>query len=290
MKYTMEAMPRELMDVDFGDQIIVKFSDSDQKVLIRDEFCSNPKCDCTEGVLRFFELSLSGHVLNEMFQIKIDVKTWEIKETIISNILINAEEMIEEFIDGLDGVKDTLLKHYKRSKGLNTDNAMDFMTKDIEDMILEGLVLGYEEIFGIEEMISFSMDSVETWTIDDQYCSNPKCLCNEGVLTFFKVNRDKYEQEPAFSVRMNIKNYAYDVEYNEVGTEKITEVMDHLKAHEPELLKTIYNRYHDVKEVSKAVIKKHRNNQMQAQTKIKVGRNDPCPCGSNKKYKKCCGK
>ena len=26
------------------------------------------------------------------------------------------------------------------------------------------------------------------------------------------------------------------------------------------------------------------------QTKMKVGRNDPCPCGSGKKYKKCCGK
>ena len=25
------------------------------------------------------------------------------------------------------------------------------------------------------------------------------------------------------------------------------------------------------------------------QTEIKVGRNDPCPCGSGKKYKKCCG-
>ena len=24
-------------------------------------------------------------------------------------------------------------------------------------------------------------------------------------------------------------------------------------------------------------------------TKQKVGRNDPCPCGSGKKYKKCCG-
>lgn len=22
----------------------------------------------------------------------------------------------------------------------------------------------------------------------------------------------------------------------------------------------------------------------------KVGRNDPCPCGSNRKYKKCCGR
>jgi uncharacterized protein YecA (UPF0149 family) len=25
-------------------------------------------------------------------------------------------------------------------------------------------------------------------------------------------------------------------------------------------------------------------------TRMKVGRNDPCPCGSGKKYKKCCGK
>ena len=24
--------------------------------------------------------------------------------------------------------------------------------------------------------------------------------------------------------------------------------------------------------------------------KQKIGRNDPCPCGSGKKYKKCCGK
>jgi uncharacterized protein YecA (UPF0149 family) len=25
-------------------------------------------------------------------------------------------------------------------------------------------------------------------------------------------------------------------------------------------------------------------------SKEKIGRNDPCPCGSGKKYKKCCGK
>ena len=25
-------------------------------------------------------------------------------------------------------------------------------------------------------------------------------------------------------------------------------------------------------------------------TEKKIGRNDPCPCGSGKKYKKCCGK
>ena len=25
-----------------------------------------------------------------------------------------------------------------------------------------------------------------------------------------------------------------------------------------------------------------------AASKLKIGRNDPCPCGSGKKYKKCC--
>ena len=28
----------------------------------------------------------------------------------------------------------------------------------------------------------------------------------------------------------------------------------------------------------------------QAKTARAVGRNDPCPCGSGRKYKKCCGK
>lgn len=31
------------------------------------------------------------------------------------------------------------------------------------------------------------------------------------------------------------------------------------------------------------------NEPYQRETK-KIGRNDPCPCGSGKKYKKCCGR
>ncbi|MBO5386425.1 SEC-C domain-containing protein [bacterium] len=30
-------------------------------------------------------------------------------------------------------------------------------------------------------------------------------------------------------------------------------------------------------------------NKPQIDTTQKIGRNDPCPCGSGKKYKKCCG-
>ena len=32
------------------------------------------------------------------------------------------------------------------------------------------------------------------------------------------------------------------------------------------------------------------NTPMRKSSKEKVGRNDPCPCGSGKKYKNCCGR
>jgi len=37
-------------------------------------------------------------------------------------------------------------------------------------------------------------------------------------------------------------------------------------------------------------IRKEHNRSKQVINDSKVGRNDPCPCGSGKKYKKCCGK
>ena len=35
---------------------------------------------------------------------------------------------------------------------------------------------------------------------------------------------------------------------------------------------------------------KKNNNSPYIRSGKKVGRNDPCPCGSGKKYKQCCGK
>lgn len=43
------------------------------------------------------------------------------------------------------------------------------------------------------------------------------------------------------------------------------------------------------KEHRKEVIKAHKKSKTIVK-EPKIGRNDPCPCGSGKKYKKCCGK
>ncbi len=43
-------------------------------------------------------------------------------------------------------------------------------------------------------------------------------------------------------------------------------------------------------ECRKRITKEYRSSKQYRNTGVKIGPNDPCPCGSGKKYKKCCGK
>jgi uncharacterized protein YecA (UPF0149 family) len=42
--------------------------------------------------------------------------------------------------------------------------------------------------------------------------------------------------------------------------------------------------------LSEAAEKFGKSPEEEAESSVKIGRNDPCPCGSGLKYKKCCGK
>ncbi|MGK5092115.1 SEC-C metal-binding domain-containing protein, partial [Deltaproteobacteria bacterium TL4] len=60
----------------------------------------------------------------------------------------------------------------------------------------------------------------------------------------------------------------------------------------PEIIEMPQSRYDQIKEVGERNLKRHQNT-IQDTSQIllpEVGRNELCPCGSGKKYKKCCGK
>ena len=60
------------------------------------------------------------------------------------------------------------------------------------------------------------------------------------------------------------------------------------KSHSRSYMKLIPKKKTKTREATKAIPRKKAAKQ--APVEVKVGRNDPCPCGSGKKYKKCCGK
>jgi len=57
----------------------------------------------------------------------------------------------------------------------------------------------------------------------------------------------------------------------------------------PEIYRKLKTRHHKLKTLY-TICKKGNGFSPQLVSKKEVGRNDPCPCGSGKKYKKCCGR
>ena len=98
-----------------------------------------------------------------------------------------------------------------------------------------------------------------------------------------------------FSTMSMLQDFAIDYEFkNEAQTQEFVRQLNELhnntrmwilKGHTPEEL------FEEERKHLQPLPKNERDGSVGEQTVVKgekVGRNDPCPCGSGKKYKKCC--
>ena len=113
--------------------------------------------------------------------------------------------------------------------------------------------------------------------------------------------------EPLFAVRLKEGN-RFEEEKRDVGYDEMNRLMKAFQIEVPGLQQEVLHRLMKVKERG-MMMEKKRISGRQIQrvlgslasepevqssepviVKKKVGRNEPCPCGSGKKYKKCCGR
>ena len=153
----------------------------------------------------------------------------------------------------------------------------------------DGSMVGYYEILPYAKPVEFTLGA-QTWLLDDQHCVRANCSCQEAALSFFELRPSAQHSgiasEPTLCIR-----YAYDTGQIEPlsgakdgrwsgqdfvdALREVLPNLDPVLAKRQALLRRLYRRA-----LSRKTIR------LQAP---KPGRNDPCPCGSGKKYKKCCG-
>ena len=274
------------------DNIVVEFSCFNSKFLVKDQYCFNPGCDCTNVLLTFIELSGDGIPLNDWFSIKLDIFTWEVKEKKLFNKMINIHEMIDEFLKNIEEHKGKIHAHFIMAKQYGGEHYLDYVPESMVKVIQKGETVLYSKIFGSKdiEKFSFEFNETEKYIIDDQYCANPKCSCNEAILAFYRDVTSKGPQKPEFAISVNLKNQKYKIDYKQCDVDKIADIMKYLQRNKPETLSILKSRYLEMKNAGKEIMKKYEIKEpREEQLKEKVGRNDACPCGSGKKYKKCCG-
>ena len=164
-------------------------------------------------------------------------------------------------------------------KDLNPKDLNGRTEDDIIDIIYNIIVEEYEEkIKNVPREISDEFEKVIVLNIIDKYWTehiNTMSHLREGI---------------------HLRSYAHDDPlraYTVEGYEMFDNMLQNIdKDVTIFLVKSEIKQNIERKEVSKEKITNDGKDAVKAQPKKvdKIGRNDPCPCGSGKKYKQCCGK
>lgn len=265
-------------------------SDSERIYAGRWWICENPFCACTElefVCARYFRDSSESDVPLNRFTLDLQTRAFSRAKSAENRELGRevAQELTEE--DWLELWK--ILYHRKAGQ----IRKADLNTRDIvfpREVAREGKMVGYKEIFPLAPGFPFEMDG-RKYIADDMYCVQPGCDCRQAVLAVLSVNNDgDMSVTEQGRVRYSLDNLGV-TEVLESGGDTMPPVKNWVRALEetqPDLSKEMRFRNKQLNELFRAnYIPTGVTKPVKAGRQ--VGRNEPCPCGSGKKFKKCCG-
>jgi len=200
------------------------------------------------------------------------------------------DDIIDEFLTTVESeIRDRLNKNYKIAKD-EDQKILKPINQNIKELMLNGNCISYAEIFDNVETFTFRDDNDNLIYIDDQYCMSPMCHCNETFLSFIEIDELQGKAKSLFTLRYSLKKEKCDIEFESLNEEEVKSIVKSFKAKEKQIRGKLKRRYDDMKSIGTKINDEDKIKIVPQINDTKVGRNDICPCGSGKKYKKCCGK
>jgi len=254
-------------------------------------FCPNPKCPCRDTTLYFYEAD--SDFKKKLFKIVLNYETWKLVSTEIFNNDKDCPKIIHEFMESLnDELKSRILSGKENAAANKRYTLRDDI--DYSDMKIDTLVC-YSEIYNVtlHETYVFEHNNTQ-YLVLDYYCPNPKCDCMEALLSFLIVKNHEAFDPPVLECWVKFKSGKRTAKMK--GSGITSQYADELYEKFNELsdgkgVESLMERYFRIKKWGEEhLLIRLRDYNLQVPVKSqKIGRNSPCPCGSGKKYKKCCG-
>lgn len=293
---------------------LVWFSSHEHPFAVRERHCLDLDCACTDVWLTFTEVNLSGGALSPplVFEIQMDLRTG--CERRRSKRPAEIDALVREFLVRFpDAGLQQMIERRQEQRGAK----LRLETYQAEPS-QRGEVLAYSQVIyedgGVKEngrhFGFFFTHEGQDYLIEDHYCVNPVCDCQTVHLEFWKRKQARgharcvtIEQSliAAFTLAGDFQRMDFSHE-NARAAEKIARAWcqrcDH---HLPEMRR----RYHQMKAIGRRsfprdAVAAHRGTAAQETSPrvtvttpaidARAGRNDPCPCGSGQKFKRCCGR
>ena len=276
----------------------------------RVEFCENPDCACQNAYVQAFEvderfegLVARGRILEVQYRGNekppeharvdaiADLETGSVGPAGDTPSSGREAELLAWLRDACDeATMGELRRRWSVFKDERKKEAEALARRTWKDQDWTGWD-GEERVGWAEVAPSVSEDLYEienlSYEAADYYCVRPGCNCDTIAVRFFGVGEGEHDSM--------IGEVLVEASSNEVvGTDNAPGKHRTLVE-----LFTAYESQHDLSALSRRneemlsigpELHALRKRQLRASSGGSVGRNTPCPCGSGKKYKKCCGR
>lgn len=278
---------------------IIKNGDIKETYECKMSICINPICTCSDVDIILQPISKDSESISNLLprKVKLDIFKESLAYPKDTDISQEERDFAHTFYNRLDQDDYWLLrKEHFSYKNQLTENAelkninAYFPIKDIEQ---HGFMVAYNDVLPYGNQLLVSFDDIKC-VVFDQYCVKISCDCSDIVLNCFAVDKSmkKRTGEELFACWVNYKKRTWKNEEDFFNKGNIIDLKRLQKAIEekyPNIYRNLKIRHHKLKTLYAYYKKRHIYSQQPDRIK-EVGRNEPCPCGSGKKYKRCCGR
>lgn len=275
--------------------------------------CANPECECGDVFIGLVEndetqpFSLGREILS----MQIDTETWQEAQPPARPAPLDslARDFLQEYPAAERAAWQAKVVQKRHEVRRMREYRLDPRAVETGKLIAFGDIISERgSIWSGGSTFSFRFEHAGVeYLADDLYCPNPDCDCGDFYLAFYRDKPspragDATVMEDCFLATLSLDGHIQSVECHR-GTQ--AEALAVLRAWRagPDFagdLEDVQWRDWKVKEIAKRSYSK-RGRLRPAEDRQsppaerrssaqRVGRNEPCPCGSGKKYKKCCGK
>ena len=185
------------------------------------------------------------------------------------------------------------------------------------DEYREGFMYSFQDFRAVPEEFAIPFDhDGKKWAAADSYCVNPGCTCNSVLLQFFATWKGGKVLNPEFATSIDLKTGSVGAPEGKTLREESLGIVTTFQESLGDWCGELSLRRDLLKRVARKRLwmtglaaqraltgERHADRLPEEswkaprppsppalQSSRSPGRNDPCPCGSGKKYKKCCGR
>jgi len=254
--------------------------------------CENPVCTCGTADLDFIPIQVEDEndVQLSPRKVEIDIVEKSLGYRDKKKVRKQDLEFAQLFLGKLDDNDFQILheRHFafknKITEKADSDSIDAYFEYD--EVEYHGLMSAYNDVLPYGDQLFVTIDGKEC-IILDQYCLLPKCSCTDTTLNIMSIDKVGKTGKELCTVSVNYRKKQWKTIEDPPFPVTVKTVRTAIEDQLPNIYNRLLKRHIKLKVIYGYCKKRHYSSRQELQLP-KVGRNDPCPCGSGKKYKKCC--